>query len=223
MTHYLESPNPEPFITLIAADDHGVVCRGLTALLSSAPDIKMLATTASGREAVELSAVLLPNVVLMDIVMPDMDGIEATKCIKKLSPRTHIVILTSLETEQTVVEATQAGALSYLLKDTDPDELVAAIRAAGRGESTLSPRIATLLMGAMSRRRSDRALHDALSDREMQVLLLLAQGLANLLIAEKLGIGEKTVKSHVSNILSKLYLTDRTQATAYAWRHRLLT
>jgi NarL family two-component system response regulator LiaR len=215
--------NPEPFITLIAADDHGVVCRGLAALLSSEPDIKMLAATASGREAVELSAVLVPNVVLMDIVMPDMDGIEAAKRIKKSSPRTHIVILTSVEIEQTVVEATQAGALSYLLKDTDPDELVTAIRAAARGESTLSPRIATLLMTTLSRRHSDRALHEELSDREMQVLLLLAQGLANVLIAEKLGIGEKTVKSHVSNILSKLYLTDRTQATVYAWRHQLLT
>lgn len=216
-------PNPESKITLIAADDHGVVCRGLAALLSSEQDIKMLAATASGREAVALCAELLPDVVLMDIVMPDMDGIEATKRIKKSSPRTHIVILTSVETEQTVVEATQAGALSYLLKDTDPDELVAAIRAAARGESTLSPRIATLLMTAMSRRHSERAFHEELSDREMQVLLLLAQGLSNVLIAEKLGIGEKTVKSHVSNILSKLYLTDRTQATAYAWRHRLLT
>ena len=216
-------PNPKPFITLIAADDHGVVCRGLTALLSSEQDIKMLATVPSGREAVDLSAVLLPDVVLMDIVMPDMDGIEATKRIKKSSPNIHIVILTSVETEQTVVEATQAGALSYLLKGTDPDELVAAIRAAARGESTLSPRIATLLMTATSRRHIDRPFHEELSDREMQVLLLLAQGLSNVLIAEKLGIGDKTVKSHVSNILSKLYLTDRTQATAYAWRHRLLT
>jgi len=216
-------PESESFITLIAADDHGVVCRGLNALLSSEQDIKMLATALSGRQAVALSAELSPDVVLMDIVMPDMDGIEATKRIKRSSPHTHIVILTSVETEQTVVEATQAGALSYLLKDTDPDELVAAIRAAARGESTLSPRIATLLMTAMSRRHIDRAFHEELSDREMQVLLLLAQGLSNVLIAEKLGIGEKTVKSHVSNILSKLYLTDRTQATAYAWRHRLLT
>lgn len=211
------------FITLIAADDHGVVCRGLNALLSSEQDLKMLATALGGRQAVALCEELSPDVVLMDIVMPDMDGIEATKRIKRSSPHTHIVILTSVETEQTVVEATQAGALSYLLKDTDPDELVAAIRAAARGESTLSPRIATLLMAAMSRRHSERAFHEELSDREMQVLLLLAQGLSNVLIAEKLGIGEKTVKSHVSNILSKLYLTDRTQATVYAWRHRLLT
>lgn len=213
----------ESFITLIAADDHGVVCRGLNALLSSEQDIKMLATALGGRQAVALCEELSPDVVLMDIVMPDMDGIEATKRIKRSSPHTHIVVLTSVETEQTVVEATQAGALSYLLKDTDPDELVAAIRAAARGESTLSPRIATLLMTAMSRRHSERPFHEELSDREMQVLLLLAQGLSNILIAEKLGIGEKTVKSHVSNILSKLYLTDRTQATAYAWRHRLLT
>ncbi|OAI22931.1 DNA-binding response regulator [Methylomonas koyamae] len=210
-------------MTLIAADDHGVVCRGLNALLSSEQDIKMLATALGGRQAVTLCEELSPDVVLMDIVMPDMDGIEATKRIKRSSPHTHIVILTSVETEQTVVEATQAGALSYLLKDTDPDELVAAIRSAARGESTLSPRVATLLMTSMSRRQSERAFHEELSDREMQVLLLLAQGLSNVLIAEKLGIGEKTVKSHVSNILSKLYLTDRTQATAYAWRHRLLT
>lgn len=216
-------PESASFITLIAADDHGVVCRGLNALLSSEQDIKMLATALGGRQAVALCEELSPDVVLMDIVMPDMDGIEATKRIKRSSPHTHIVVLTSVETEQTVVEATQAGALSYLLKDTDPDELVAAIRAAARGESTLSPRIATLLMTAMSRRHSERPFHEELSDREMQVLLLLAQGLSNILIAEKLGIGEKTVKSHVSNILSKLYLTDRTQATAYAWRHRLLT
>jgi NarL family two-component system response regulator LiaR len=140
-----------------------------------------------------------------------------------LSPRTNIVILTSVETEQTVVEATQAGALSYLLKDTDPDDLVTAIRAAARGESTLSPRIAAMLMNVVSRRRIDRAHHEDLSAREMQVLLLLAQGLSNALIAGKLGIGEKTVKSHVSNILFKLDLSDRTQATAYAWRHRLIT
>jgi NarL family two-component system response regulator LiaR len=218
-----ECVNPDSFITLIAADDHGVVCRGLKALLSAEKNIKMLAAISSGREAVALSTVLLPNVVLMDIVMPDMDGIEATKRIKKSSPKTQIIVLTSVETEQTVVEATQAGALSYLLKDTDPDELVAAIYAARRGESTLSPRIATLLMTTLSRRHIDRDLHENLSDREMQVLLLLAQGLSNILIADKLGIGEKTVKSHVSNMLSKLYLTDRTQATAYAWRHRLLT
>lgn len=216
-------PDSKSLITLIACDDHGVVCRGLTALLSSENDIKMLAAPTSCRQAVALSAEFLPDVVLMDVIMPDMDGIEATKHIKKLSPSTQIVILTSVETEQTVVEATQAGALSYLLKDTDPDDLVAAIRAAARGESTLSPRIATLLMTAMSRRNTQRACHEELSDREMQVLLLLAQGLSNALIAEKLNISEKTVKSHVSNILSKLYLTDRTQATAYAWRHQLLT
>ncbi len=216
-------PKSESFITLIAADDHGVVCRGLTALLSSARDIKVLATAPNGKQAVALAAELSPDVVLLDIVMPDMDGIEATRRIKKLSPRTNIVILTSVETEQTVVEATQAGALSYLLKDTDPDELVAAIRAAAHGESTISPRIATMLMTTVSRRHIDRAPHEGLSDREMQVLLLLAQGLSNILIAEKLEIGEKTVKSHVSSILSKLNLTDRTQATVYAWRHRLLT
>lgn len=212
-----------PFITLIAADDHGVVCRGLTALLSSEKDIKVLATAANGKQAVALSEELSPDIVLMDIVMPDMDGIEATKRIKKLSSRTNIVILTSVETEQTVVEATQAGALSYLLKDTDPDDLVTAIRAAARGESTLSPRIATMLMNVLSRRHIDRAHHEDLSVREMQVLLLLAQGLSNALIAGKLGIGDKTVKSHVSNILFKLDLSDRTQATAYAWRHRLVT
>jgi NarL family two-component system response regulator LiaR len=212
-----------PFITLIAADDHGVVCRGLTALFSSEKDIKVLATAANGKQAVALSEEFSPDIILMDIVMPDMDGIEATKHIKKLSPRTNIVILTSVETEQTVVEATQAGALSYLLKDTDPDDLVTAIRAAARGESTLSPRIAAMLMNVVSRRRIDRAHHEDLSAREMQVLLLLAQGLSNALIAGKLGIGEKTVKSHVSNILFKLDLSDRTQATAYAWRHRLIT
>jgi two-component system, NarL family, response regulator LiaR len=217
MTVIMQTP-----ITIIAADDHGVVCRGLIALLSSESDMRMLATGSDGSQALALCEEHAPNVALLDIVMPDMDGIEATRRIKKLSPQTKIVILTSVEFEQTVLEATQAGALSYLLKDTEPEDLITAIRAAANGESRLSPRIATMLMSAISRRHIDRAPHEDLSDREMQVLLLLAQGLSNALIAGKLDIGEKTVKSHVSNILAKLYLTDRTQAAAYAWRHRLL-
>jgi len=214
---------PSPSITLIAADDHGVVCRGLIALLSAEGDMQILATAPNGRQAVTLCEEFVPDVALLDIVMPEMDGIEATRLIKQISPRTNIVILSSVETEQTVVEATQAGALSYLLKDTTPEDLIAAIRAAALGESSLSPRIATKLMAAVARRQFDRAPHEELSERETQVLLLIAQGLSNALIADKLGIGEKTVKSHVSNILSKLYLTDRTQAAAYAWRNRLLT
>jgi NarL family two-component system response regulator LiaR len=213
-------------ITLIFADDHALVRRGLSAFLATARDIEVMAAVASGAEAVTAAKHYAPEVVLLDLFMPDQPAVDTVRQIKQVSPRSQIIIVTSYEGDDYVVSMMQAGALSYILKDTTPEGLVDAVRKAAVGESTISPRIAKALVTVVTRARAAKMaedqFHDDLTEREMEVLQSIAEGLSNMDIAARLKISGKTVKSHVSNILSKLYVTDRTQAAVYAWREGIV-
>ena len=206
-------------ITVMIVDDHAVVRQGIRALLDAEGGFQVVGEAGSGGEAALLAADLAPDVVLMDLVMPEMDGVTATRLIKQRSPRSQVIVLTSYHEDEHIYPAIRAGALSYLLKSVGLDELVGAVRRAARGEATLHPhvaaRLAQELHGAPA---GTRWLYDTLSEREREVLSLIATGLTNAQIAERLVISERTVKSHVNNILSKLQVADRTQAAIFAWR-----
>jgi NarL family two-component system response regulator LiaR len=206
-------------ITVIIVDDHQVVRQGVRAFLESQPDITVVAEAESGEIAAQLAAEYAPDVVLMDLLMPGMDGIAATQQVKRVSPRTQVIVLTSYHQDEHIFPAIRAGALSYLLKDASPQELVEAVRKAAHGEVVLHSRVAARLVQELhgARQDVDNPL-TTLSDRELDVLRLVADGLTNAEIAERLVISDKTVKSHVSNILGKLHLVDRTQAAVFAWR-----
>jgi two-component system, NarL family, response regulator LiaR len=219
-------------IRVLVVDDHAVVRQGLRTFLelqtdSSALPIEVVGEAADGVEAVELASRFQPDVVLLDLVMPVMDGIAATPKILECCPRSRIIILTSFGEEDKVFPAIRTGAHGYLLKDIKPADLVQAIRAAHLGRTQLHPDVAQKLMAAIAEagvqptRRSYEPATDALTEREREVLHLLADGLSNREIAGELVIGETTVKSHVSSILDKLHLEDRTQAAIYALRHGL--
>ena len=208
-------------ISVLIVDDHAVVRKGLRAFLDTQEDIELVGEATNGVEAVERVREFLPDVVLMDLVMPVMDGIEATRRIRALSPRTQVIVLTSFTEDEKVFPSIKAGALSYLLKDVSPGDLVQAIQAAYRGEAQLHPDIAKKLMEELSRRTSD-PIREELTERELEVLRLIAEGHSNREIALELVISVKTVKTHVSNILSKLHLSDRTQAAIYALREGLM-
>jgi len=210
-------------ITILLVDDHSVVRMGLKAFFSTLPDISVVGEAASGQEAVKLVKQLVPDVVLMDLVMPGMDGVEATRQMKQVSPRTQVIVLTSYHEDEHIFPAIRAGALSYVLKDIDPNDLADAVRKAYTGEAVLNSRIAARLVKEMQGTRAD-ALNPftELTDREMDVLRLIADGKNNREIARQLVISEKTVKSHVTNILSKLQLADRTQAAIFAWREGIV-
>jgi NarL family two-component system response regulator LiaR len=206
-------------ITVMIVDDHEMVRRGACSYLEAQPDISVVAQASSGEEAVKLAQEFVPDVVLMDLVMPGMDGVEATRKVKNISPRTQIVILTSFHQDEYIFPALQAGAISYLLKDVKASELLEAIRHAARGEATLHPRIAGRVIHTFRSLEPNEATpFTVLTEREMEVLKLIAKGHSNDQIAEQLVISVGTVKGHVSNILSKLHLVDRTQAAAYAWQ-----
>ena len=209
----------EPPITVLLVDDHLLVRAGVRAYLETQSDLAVVAEAADGREAVRLVSEHVPDVVLMDLVMPNMDGVEATHRIRTASPRTRVVVLTSFHEDASIFPAIRAGALSYLLKDVAPNEVADAVRRAARGEAVVHPRVAARLMESV-RGGPDHSLNPYvdLTEREQEVLRLIAQGLSNTEIADTLSIGEKTVKGHVSNVLGKLYLQDRTQAAVYAWR-----
>lgn len=206
-------------ITVLLVDDHALVRQGVRAFLETQPDITVVAEAASGKEAVSLAAEYAPDVALMDLIMPGMDGVEATRRLTTSSPRTSVVMLTSYHDDEHVFPAIRAGALSYVLKEIGPDELADAVRKAAAGEAVLHPRVAARVVRELhgARREAPNAFHD-LSDRELEVLRLIADGCNNAEIAARLYLSEKTVKSHVSNILGKLHLADRTQAAVYAWR-----
>ena len=206
-------------ITVLLVDDHAMVRQGVRAFLATQPDLSVVGEAASGAEAVTQAAQLIPDVALMDLVMPGMDGVEATRQVKRVSPRTQVVVLTSYHEDEHIFPALKAGALSYILKDVSPNELAEAIRKAALGEAVLHPRVAARVIKELQGVPRDAInVYNELSDRELEVLKLIAEGLSNATIAERLVLSEKTVKGHVSNILSKLQVADRTQAAVYAWR-----
>ncbi len=210
-------------ITVLIVDDHDMVRRGALGYLEAQSDIDVIGEAENGEQAVELTLEHIPDVVLMDLVMPGMDGIEATRRIKDLSPRTQIIVLTSYHQDEHIFPALQAGAISYLLKDIKAKYLVEAIHRAAKREATLHPRVAARVIAQMNSDRSSRQrLFTDLTDRELEVLTLIARGYSNRRIMDELVISLGTVKGHVSNILSKLQLADRTQAAVYAWQEGIV-
>jgi two-component system, NarL family, response regulator LiaR len=206
-------------IHIVIADDHSVVRQGLRMFLGLDSELEVVGEAADGAEALRLARQLRPDVVLMDLLMPVMDGITATAAIRSELPGTEVLALTSVLEDASVVGAVRAGAIGYLLKDTQADALCQAIKAAAAGQVQLTPRAAARLMQAVSTPENP----EELTERETEVLRLLAQGQSNKQIARNLQIGEKTVKTHVSNILSKLSVQSRTQATLYAIRIGLVS
>jgi NarL family two-component system response regulator LiaR len=208
-------------IRVLLVDDHGIVREGLRAYLELEADIEVVGEARDGQEGVRRAQELQPDVVLMDLVMPTMDGVEATSRIKQERPETHVIILTSFLDDERVVPAIRAGATSYLLKDVAASDLVRAIRGARAGQAQLHPEVARRLMQQVTSPRKTEEAGAQLTEREREVLRLLAEGRSNKEIARLLVVSERTVKGHVSNILGKLGLQDRTQAALYAVRHGL--
>jgi NarL family two-component system response regulator LiaR len=208
-------------IRVFIADDHTVVRKGIRAMLETVPDIEVVGEAENGREAVDKVQELAPNVVLMDLMMPEMDGLEAIQRIKEQQPETRILVLTTFAGEDNIFPAIKAGALGYHLKDSRPQELIQAIRQVYRGEASLHPLIARKVLDELSRTSDRPPTPDPLTPREVEVLQLVAQGLENTEIADKLVITEATVRTHVSNITSKLHVATRTQAALYALREGL--
>ena len=210
-------------ISLLITDDHALVRQGIRAFLELQPDLTVIGEADSGEAAVRMASELAPDVVLMDLVMPGIGGVEATRQVKQVSPHSQIIVLTSYHEDEYIFPALRAGALSYVLKDIGPDELADTVRKAARGESMLHPRVASRVVEELRGARRDTPnLFTDLSDRELEVLRLIADGLSNAEIASKLVISEKTVKGHVSNILGKLHMMDRTQAAVLAWQQGLV-
>lgn len=204
-------------ISVLIVDDHPIVRQGLRTLLELQDDITVAGEAINGKIAVELTARLKPDVVLMDLVMPELDGISATRQIKALQQATRVIALTSFVEDEKVIPAIQAGAVSFLLKDVSPNDLIEAIRAAYQGEARLHPTVIRKLMNQVSSQPAAmQQIAPDLTERELEVLRLVAEGLRNREIALKLVISEKTVKTHISSLLSKLGLEDRTQLAIYA-------
>jgi len=208
-------------IRVLIVDDHTVVRQGLRFLLQQEPDISIVGEADDGGQAISMVRDQVPAVVLLDLLMPNTDGLTALREIKRISPATQVVILTSHQGDDQLFEAIKAGAVSYVLKTAGVAAVVESVRAAARGESVLDPSVAAKVLQEMRRRR-DRDPVDQLSPREIEVLTALARGRSNKEIAKELSIGEETVKTHVSNILSKLHLADRTQAAIYGLQQRLV-
>jgi NarL family two-component system response regulator LiaR len=203
-------------IRVLVADDHAVVRKGIRALLATEPDLEVVGEAEDGRVAVAEVERLDPDVILMDLVMPEMDGIEAIQRITARDPEARILVLTSFAADDKLFPAIKAGASGYLLKDSDPKDLVGAIRQVYRGESSLHPTIARKLLQELSQPPERGPAPESLTERELEVLRLVAQGRSNRQIAAQLVISDATVRTHVSNILGKLHLASRTQAALYA-------
>jgi NarL family two-component system response regulator LiaR len=210
-------------IRILITDDQAIVRKGIRALLATESDLEVIGEAEDGQEAVDQTARLEPDVILMDLMMPEMDGIEAIRQITAVESKARILVLTSFATDDKVFPAIKAGALGYLLKDSSPEELVRAIRQVYRGESSLHPTIARKVLQELSRPPAPEEQPTAmpLTEREVEVLRLVARGFNNHMIAEQLVISEATVRTHVSNILSKLHLASRTQAALYALQQGL--
>jgi len=210
-------------IKVMIVDDHGIVRQGLRTYLDLLEDITIIAEAENGLDAIKKVKRYNPEIVLMDLVMPEMDGIEATHRICGSYPEVKVIVLTSFTEDEKVFSAIKSGAVGYLLKDISPPELAKAIRAVHSGETHLHPEITKKLMNQFISPKSDIEITpDELTPREMEVLQLIARGLSNKELAKKLTISEKTVKSHLSSIFSKLHLSDRTQAAIYALKHNLV-
>lgn len=204
-------------IRLLIADDHPLVRNALTQLLGTVEDIEVVATTANGREAVTMALETSPDVVLMDLEMPELNGIEATRELIAAEPSARVVILTTFSDRENIMGALDAGALGYLLKDAEPEEIIRGVRSAARGDSPLAPRAAR----EMITQRSEAAVDTGLSARETEVLALVGEGLQNKLIARRLEISEKTVKAHLTSVFAQIGVSDRTQAALWARRHNI--
>jgi NarL family two-component system response regulator LiaR len=217
----IEPKRPEP-IRLVIADDHVMVRQGIRAFLETYTDLVIVGEAEDAASAKTICAACRPQVALVDLMMPG-GGIAAIRDIRAVSPDTQVVLLTSFEDAQQILAAVQAGALSCLLKDVSADDLADTLRKAARGEAVLHPRVAAHLVEALRRGAATSATPalESLSQREHEVLALMAEGLSNQQIGERLGISDKTVKTHVSNVLTKLDVTDRTQAAVYAWKSGL--
>jgi DNA-binding NarL/FixJ family response regulator len=205
-------------ITLLIADDHPLVRDALTQLLRGVEDFTVLAAVRDGREAVATTLKMSPDVVLMDLEMPELNGIEATRALNQARSQAHIVVLTSFADRDSILAALDAGALGYLLKDAEPEEIIRGVRAAASGDSPLALRAATQLVAD----RATMSSGPAFSARERDVLALLVQGLPNKLIARELDISEKTVKAHLTSVFAQIGVTDRTQAALWAQRRKIV-
>jgi two-component system, NarL family, response regulator LiaR len=208
-------------IKVLLIDDHEMVRIGVSAFLSIQQDIEVMGEADSGEKGVELALSLRPDIILMDLVMSGMDGIDATKAIIKEWPEARIIIVTSFLDDEKVYPALEAGATSYMLKTSKAGEIAEAVRSTYAGQSVLEPQVTGKMMMRL-KQGNKRPLHDDLTNREIEILLLMAEGKANQEIADDLFIALKTVKTHVSNILSKLEVQDRTQAVIYAFKHQLI-
>jgi len=206
-------------IRVAIVDDHAVVRQGLEQLLSSEADIEIVGTATNGAEAHDLLASAAPDVYLMDLSMPEVDGVEATRRILADAPGVHVVVLTSFADRQRILDALEAGASGYLLKDGDPAQVADAVRVAAAGESPLDPKAARVLLDMRREQQPAQAAADRLTSREREVLDLVGQGLANKQIARRLGIAERTVKAHLTNVFQAIGVTDRTQAALWAQRN----
>jgi NarL family two-component system response regulator LiaR len=209
--------------SILIADDHEVVRNGIRSYLETIADFQVVGEAASGEETLTLVSELIPDIVLLDLIMPGMDGIETTRHIKQVSPRTQVVVLTSYHEDVHIFPALKAGAISYILKDMKMEKLADVLHRAVQGEVTLHPRVAArVLQNIRGENGEEQPLFTELTDRETDVLKLIANGLTNSQIADKLVISENTVKGHVSNILSKLHLADRTKVAVYAWQQGIV-
>ncbi len=209
-------------IAVLIADDHTLFRKGVHKMLDAEPDMRVVGEAATGREAVERARELMPDVILMDIKMPDLDGIEATRILKRELPHIRIVFVTMFEDDEFVFRGLQAGGLSYILKESDPETMLRAIRAVAQGETLLSPAIAQKVLRQFAALPARAPLYDELTEREREVLTLIGKGEANKEIARQLSLSEKTVKNHIANIFAKLQVNDRTQAVLYAIRQGLV-
>jgi NarL family two-component system response regulator LiaR len=207
-------------ISLVIVDDHVVVRKGLRLLLEQQPDMLVVGEGSDGEQAIALATTFLPDVMLLDLLMPKLDGVAAVRKVKEITPITQIIVLTSCSEDDYIFSVIKAGALSYLLKESGPEEVVAAVRAAAQGESRLHPMIASRLLRELQQQQ--RSPLADLTPRERDVLGQIAHGRSNQEIASALSVSERTVKTHVSNILSKLHLADRTQAAIYALQQHLV-
>ena len=221
MSEGREESSAEGKIRVLVVDDHAIVRKGICALLATEQEIEVVGEAKEGQEAVGKTARLRPEVVLMDLVMPGMDGLEAIRRILADQPEVRILVLTSFAGDDKVFAAIRAGALGYLLKDSGPEELIQAIKQVHGGQSSLHPTIARRLLQELSHNSDRPAKAETLTERELEVLRLVAKGQSNDEIARQLSISEATVRTHVSNVLAKLSLDSRTQAALYALREGL--